>query len=732
MHSWFVWLVFAIACIMLGFIGWHFAVRTLRFVAALFALAVVVVVTRYGVAHHGAGAHADLVNSFTQGFDALSNAFFRPLLGNNNPIPGRIGWLVIIGLLVFGYRELEVWAMCWQPPTVDLSAPGHRKPDSQNGSASGGQDKATTDQRHDTLANELRFRLPVVAVRAPATLPGGTKVAGLVSIAESTGNTAGGLAGAIINFFGMLWPNPRQYQIRIRVEPSGNKHLDTRSVSVTVDLENSRTGGSIATKTLAVRQFDEASCVVAGYVARKIFSADPTAPPWCYGSFDGSDLAAILSASQVRAPASGNIPAARSSRIAILEKGASSSLCAGVTRYELAQLHDIDRFNVEALRLHALNREQYPRFYRGRYRLGMSLEMLANPKFELRGKKAKEILRECLNILDRCHVTYDYKGRDGDIERIKLGEPLPRHLRMGLLVAAQDELCAVRRQLTPCRLIWAAFVHRDERAIWKHYWRLADRERFHDAVRVAELLVAVRRSLNEKEDTRPGSSQGSSAPARDGHSGAEEGQPEGGHPSKVSYYLRRVMNRYNLARAEWITTAITGEKDTIKAVLKSDDKPQPADDKPQPPDDKPQPPDDKPQPPDDIQPHRHAQRTRWVPWQHRTPSWQAAYNTACLYAALAGMYDNKTEAGKQDIERMARRVVTSLTRAINDRHCEMGRPSDWIGADPDFSSVRLSEIFQNFSDNLPEIPSGAKPRTGSSLTRGALFICEPRSVGARI
>jgi hypothetical protein len=559
MHSWFVWLVFAIACIMLGFIGWHFAVRTLRFVAALFALAVVVVVTRYGVAHHGAGAHADLVNSFTQGFDVLSNAFFRPLLGNNNPIPGRIGWLVIIGLLVFGYRELEVWAMCWQPPTVDLSAPGGGKPDSQNGSASGGQDKATTDQRHDTLANELRFRLPVIAVRAPAILPGGTKVAGLVSIAESTGNTVGGLAGAIINFVGTFWPNPRQYQIGIRVEPSGNKHRDTPSVSVTVDLVNSRTGGSIATKTLAVRQFDEASCVVAGYVARQIFSADPTAPPWCYGSFDGSDLAAILSALQVRVPASGDIPAARSSRIAILEKGASSSLCAGVTRYELAQLHDIDDSHVEALRLHAINREQYPRFYRGRYRLGMSLEMLANPEFKLDDKNPKETLCECLEILDRCRVTHRSEGRNDDVKNIELEKPLPRSLRMELLMAAQDELCAVRRQLTPCRLnglalsrfsviyatppcvitprspvqrscaiqehlcltrpyvpkartlpcrlIWAALVHRDERAIWKHYWRLADRERFHDGVRVAELLVAVRRSLNEKEDTRP-------APAR--------------------------------------------------------------------------------------------------------------------------------------------------------------------------------------------------------------------------
>ena len=313
MHSWLVWLVVAIAGVVLGFIGYHFSVRTLRFVAAFFALAVVVVVTRYGIEHKGAGAHADLVNSFTQGFDALSQAFFQPLLGHNNPIPGRIGWFVIIGLLVFGYRELEVWAMCWQPPTLDLSALGGDQQGTQKGDASGGQVKAATDQHHDEVANELRFRLPAVAVKAPPILPGGTKVAGLVSIAEGTGNTAGGLAGAIIDFVGTLWPNPRQYQVRIRVEPGNKCHAAGNVTAVAVNLEDSRTGESIATNTLPARQLDEAACVVAGYVASKIFRADPTAPHWCYGAHDGSDLAALLIAKleRVYPESSGRIYSAR-------------------------------------------------------------------------------------------------------------------------------------------------------------------------------------------------------------------------------------------------------------------------------------------------------------------------------------------------------------------------------------------------------------------------------------
>ena len=763
MHSWLVWLVFLVACVVLGFVGYHFSVRTLRFVVALFALAVVVVVTRYGVAHPGAGPHPDLVNSFAQGFDALSRAFLGPLLGHrNNPIPGRIGWLVIIGLLVFGYREVEVWAMRWQPPTVDLSALGGDQEGPQSGSASGGQGKAATDQRHNDVANELRFRLPAVAVKAPAILPGGARVAGLVSIAESTGNTAGGLAGAIIDFVGTLWPNPRRYRVRIRVEPPGDKRRSAAGVKVTVDLEDSRSGGSIATKTLAARQLDEAACMVAGYVARQIFSRDPTAPPWCYGKSDGSDLAALLSAWQDRVyPNSpGDIPEARNRQMGILERGASSSVCAGVTRYELAQLHDIDGYHVEALRLHALNREQYPRFFRGRYRLGMSLEMIANPEFELDAKEAKETLRECLKILDRCGVTHDYKGRDDDIERIKRGKPLPRLLRMELLTAAQDELCTVRRQLTLWRIIWAAFVHRDERAILKQYRRMAERERFHDGARVAELLVAVRKSLNEEEEcarAERGSSQGQPAATHDGQSAAKQDQHEDRDYRKFGYYSKRVMNvydgvmkrynllraEYNLARAEWITAAIIGEKDTIKAVLKPGDKSSAAEPKSAAtrdgqsaakqdqhedrdyrkvsyyskrvmnrynlakarrrmarmigeketiiaalkPENKSKPPEPKTLAAEDAQPRRYTQRTRWVPWQHSTPSWQAAYNTACLYAALAGKYGEKE---------MAEQVVTSLTRAVKDPHCEMGQPTDWIGKDPDFNSVRQSFSFTTF------------------------------------
>ncbi len=170
MNSWLVWGGFAIAVVFLGWVAHHFTVRTLRFVTLAFVVAGVVLVTRYGVAHPSLAAPAapvDLVNAFTRGLDNLSGAFFQPLLpGPDVLLPGRVGWLVIVVFLAFAYRELEVWAMRWQPPTVDTSALGGDQPGTQNNSGHAGPDDDGPDgQRdHDNLVAELRFRLPAVEV----------------------------------------------------------------------------------------------------------------------------------------------------------------------------------------------------------------------------------------------------------------------------------------------------------------------------------------------------------------------------------------------------------------------------------------------------------------------------------------------------------------------------------------------------------------------------------------
>ena len=157
--------------------------------------------------------------------------------------------------------------------------------------------------------------------------------------------------------------------------------------------------------------------------------------------------------------------------------------------------------------------------------------------------------------------------------------------------------------IDPRALIWEMFWHRDERAIRKPYWRLRERQRFHDGVRVAELLVAVRQSLNEHE--------------------CEHGEASPTHQaSKARPRTRRAMRIISafsddIIAIEMLLTQNAGVMHLPRWLLWRQRR---------------------------SSCHTkkkwclgaNAGKTRWLPWQRRTPSWEAAYNAACLYAALAG------------------------------------------------------------------------------------------------
>ena len=634
MNSWVIWVVwsaFAFVAALLCFVGRHFTLRTLRYVTAVTAAVLVVLITRYGLTHP-AKASSDLVNSFRQGANELSAAFFHPLLlvlpGNQVPAPGRIGWLVIAVLLVIGYRVLEACAMRREAPVLDTSTLGGSQPNDSSSTTGG---SVTGGRGYDELVARLKFQLSAMEVRSPAILPGGSRTNGLASIAAASGVAGGGLAGAIIQFFGMLWPKPRRFQVRVRVE-SGHGQHGTGNTKVTVSLDEPATGESVATKTLPADNLDEAAAVVAGYVARHIFIRDPTTPPWCVGSANGRDLAAMLLAKQERVygKSAAEICRARNDQIEILEKATGNNQCAGIVRYELAQLHDLAGNHMAALRLHALNREQHPRFYRGRYRLSMSLEMIANPEFPLRDTDT-HMLDETLTILNRCGVTRDVIRRENDI----VAGMLQPRLREKLLVATGEELRAIRRQLTLRHVIWGTFRYRDERVIRMPHWGLRKRQSFHDGLRVAELLVAIRRSLNEAE------------------------------PADASEKLHHMNLALRMA-ADIASDNVSIERHLANLTAQ----------------DTLEPPSALEPPGRKFQPAEKRIRTRWLPWQCRTPSWEAAYNTACAYAAL----------------NLDRRVIISLQHAINNPDCEMQRPWDWISHDPDFSCLKSSKKFDDFLD----------------------------------
>jgi hypothetical protein len=706
MTSWVVWAVTASVAALIGFAATHFSVRTLRYATAVIVIGLLVAVTAYGQTPAGGKVPASLETAFAFGADRLAGAWFHPLWAlwssRHAPAPGRLGWSVIAAALLLGYRQAEKWALRRHAPQLDTSKLTDGQPSiAGDGYGDGrGDGGPTAGQRHDWLAAEVRFRLAAVDVYAPPILPGGTRSDGLASIAEASGVSGAGLAGAVIRFLGALWPAPRRYELRVWVEgapqraatPTGGARAaiaqastalartakavtiqpgtakavtvhtgtvrdadDGRAAStatrVTVELDEPGAGQTVASKTIAAETIDEAASMVAGYVARQIFIRDPTSPSWCYGASDGRDLGALLLARQERVYVEGadDVRASRARQIELLWGVTGADRCAGVVRYELASLEDLEREQLIALRLHAMNREQYPRFMRGTYRLCMSLEMVSNPEYTIfNPAAARVILDETLDILYRAGRAAVDRCADDDIHvKGDTGGPsvLSHRLRETLLRAAQRDLRVIRRQLSFPVVAWNTFWRRDERTVWKPHWRLTTRQGFRDGVCVAELLVAVKHRLNERYL-------------------AQRGEPGAGRGPGFA-------ERFRQRKGLHVVAAITGDAAAVRTVLQAPFGAWPIASPPA------------PGPglsaePGWVPPTRD--RVRWLPWQARTASWTAAYNTACLYAVLVQRGLAREE-----------QVVASLRRVVLNRDSGLERPHDWISNDPDFAPLLRHE-----------------------------------------
>jgi len=637
--SWIVWAVLVVEATALGFIGFWFSLRTLRSFAWVTGFVLIIAVTRFGLTH-AEYARANLVDSFLSGADQVTIALLHPVWPGKVPAPGVAGRWIIAFTLLLSYRMLEGWALRWQPPELDLSAIGRgRRP------AAPVAGRLTVGQYHAQLAAELRFRLPTMEVRAPAILPGGTKANALASLAERSGISGAGVLSAVFRFAGMFWPRPRLVRVRSWVE-------EVEPARITVLLEDVKTGLPIATKTVSGDNFNEAASMVAGYIARQLFAMDRTVPEWCYGAADGRDLGAMQLArlERVYAACPKDVADSRETQIAILSSSTASVRTAGIVRYELAQLLALQGQQLESLRLHALNRELHQRFYRGRYRFAMSLEMLANPEHYLPDAEPTwRILAETLEIISRCGITDDtlqFTAPPGhEAPRVRV----PRELALKLLKIAETDLREVRTQLNTWHVVRDAIFRRDERAVWLPHWRPRHRQAFQDGICAAELLVAIRCRLLEPGDEIPS-------------------------------WLNRAHVRWHLRRAIGLTSFIGGDPTLIIAAL--------------------------------TDPHgrwwdaragsRAPDRVRGLRWGRSSTSWQAAYNTACLYAVLVDAA--RTGGAPAEVLRdLEHRVIDSLRGTVENPHSELERSSDWIASDPDFQAMRHNpRIFTAFANFLLE------------------------------
>jgi hypothetical protein len=716
---WIVWAVLFAELAALGFVACSFSLRTLRLFTGVTAFILAIAVTRFGLLHpEYSPTHPNLVDSFLSGVDQVTIALLHPLWPGHVPVPGVAGrWIIAVALLL-GYRQLEASARRRQAPELDLSAIGEETANSPGATAdatprsTGATASGPTDEQRRQLAVELRFRLPTMEVRAPAILPGGSRANALASIAESSGVSGAGLVSAVFRLASLFWPCPRRLRVRVRLE-SVSQHAGPR---ITVLLEDTRSGLTAVTKTVTGDTFDEATSMAAGYIARQVFAMDPTVPDWCYGLANGQDLGAmqLVRLARVYAACSHHVDESREEQILVLSKWTGNARSAGIVRYELAQLLALRGQHLESLRLHATNRELHPRFYRGRYRLAMSLEMITNPEHFLPEEEpdkeaASKSLLQTLQILYRCVLPQEssQETREYQHDNLEASGKVTHCMRptpdfaLKLLEIATADLREVRRQLTAWKVVLDAIIHRDEREVWLPHWRRRRRQAFHDGVCVAELFIEMRCSLLKRDKRDPLWREGSRMPANTPPERAAPSKP--GKP-KLPRHQRRAIK---------ITSFIAGDRALIRAVLAQ-------------PDGVPSKPDDwwavitpaarpaadraprarvrwlpsrhRRDDPRRRKPRRGRDRVRWLPGQRCTASWQAAYNTACLYAALADVAPAPARGVLQAW------VIASLRRAMDNPDSELERSSDWIDNDPDFNYMKQHEdLFTGFKDFREEL-----------------------------
>jgi hypothetical protein len=644
-RAYYDWPALAVLLVVLWWVAYQFTRRTYRFTVGVLAAVGVLAVTGYGL--RLPGKHP----TFESGLLAGGNAVSRDMLGGLIPadlqhvlLPGPVGWLLLLVLIGGVLLAFDAVSVRRQQPTVNVGSvpPSGGGSDAGAGSVSGGDSQAV--QSRQVITEELKFRLPAVAVRSPSSMPGGSTLASLATVVSDSEVQGSKLTAALMQAVHALEARPRIYEVQIFVdhcEDDGTVNPQGEKVLVTVDLRDARSGQTLATRILRPCRVDVAAEKIAGFTARWVFRADPSTPAWATGSYDGEDLSAYLLAQEIRS-ANRTYQAfadCRKRQREILADAVRRSTNAGLVQYDLAALDDLDGRTIDSLRLHLDNRVHNPRFLPARYRLAVSLAGLggavrekwpadpppvsgpavpldqAEPPFLIRGEIADKLAWSGLLRTIRGQQFRDLDlssdGASGAEARQKAIKDLlrkahPDHdelrkISQVLLMVAYQELRAYRRRMRASWLLLGALIQRQERAAYLDLLRTGPSWRRHPRLRMATpqvALTAFKLSLRIAAGD-PGAAQA-----------VDDAQAQTLH----QLGLDRVLDGGGM-------------------------------------------------------------------WIYGRLPWQGVYNAACLCAMSA---DGVTPRGLD----AARKAVKLLRLAITDPACELDRPSEWIGVDPSLVSLR--------------------------------------------
>jgi hypothetical protein len=632
--------------VLLGATAYHFSRRTYRLVALATVVVIILLLTWSGLTMPG---HRNFPNAFLRGSRGLAVEMLSPLtpdgarhLVNTSPV----GWvalaLILAGILVC----FDTWCARREAPRVRVTeAPAA---ESEN---------PALDLRRE-ITEKLKFRLAAADVHKPAAIPGGSTLDNLATVVSSSDIQGSKTTAMLIRAVNAFAAKPSTYDARLYAEdaPGRSSASSGSDLRITVDVEDARTGAIIATRTLGPCSKEDAADKAAGFTARQVLRRDPSTPAWALGSLDGEDLSAYLLSQEMSPKSLGpeGLQAYRKNQRDTLARTDSGNAHAVLARYELACLYELLEDPVSGLRLHLRNRVYHPLFLRGRYRLAMTLNMIAS----CRGKDDHRYLAESR---DAIIAELDWVGMM--LRKPELrdhGSSDQEEVERVILKFAKDELRAYRNRMRVPLLLWRAFwVRRARRALLeqlrtKPCWLL------HPRRRLSAPWVALTIAEQDHPGLLSGANREPAGPRRVlGRARRRLSPMTACYPAsgKLEDAREDVLGKLGLERL----IGGTGRKWTCGA------------------------------------------RGRGWPYWRKAP-WQAIYNAACLYALPE----------KPDIKV----AVDLLRLAVEHPGCELDYPEEWIRADPRLRQLqgdRFDKLMEDLGAGRSD-PQAASPPARRQLS----------------
>jgi hypothetical protein len=157
----------------LGWTAYHFSRRTYRITVLVAVMLGLAALTEYGAA--GSLHPTDFIDALNAGSKDVIETMLNPLVASAQPVlPGVVGWGILLGLCAGVLVWFDTWSARREEPRVEVAKAPEAEADNPE----------LNDRR--AVTEELRFRLPAVFVRTPATMPGGLTLDNLASMVSES------------------------------------------------------------------------------------------------------------------------------------------------------------------------------------------------------------------------------------------------------------------------------------------------------------------------------------------------------------------------------------------------------------------------------------------------------------------------------------------------------------------------------------------------------------------